>query len=133
MAVYTGIEAKVADSIAAGFRNGFTHPGDPDTGQPPISIPLPPFRTASMPPEMGEQVDATAKLIAEAIVALITTEATLIDSKELADEHPKPPPDTVMVYCRCHKPLARLHTRDDVATVDAELLIHGLSAHQCDH
>lgn len=132
----SGVEAKVADIVTKGLREGLIHPGDESRNMPAVGIPLLPFKTAGMPPEMVTHVEATAKLMAEAIVHLIATEVTLVDNAEYAKltdtEHP-PMPDgpRVMVYCRCQRPLTRLMTKDNIATVDGPTFISTLIGHTC--
>lgn len=131
------IEQQVANLVAQGLRDGLVHPGDPAQNQPPIAIPLAAFRGApTLPPDQAEHLQATAQLVAEAIVALISTQATIVDPQELVElkggDHPPAPTGTTMVYCRrCHKPLVGIPVRDGVATVDPGLFVNSLSAHRC--
>lgn len=71
----TATESRIAALIADKLTNGLQHPGDVATEQLPMVIRLPMFRTVGAPPEVGQQVDLTVKLIAEAIVHLIKTDA----------------------------------------------------------
>lgn len=133
---FSAVEARVAELITKGLREGLVHPGNPDTDQPSVAIPIPAFRTASMPPEMSEHVTTTARLIGEAIVHQIKSEATLVPNDEYAKltgtEHPPVPDGRVVVYCRrCQNPVTRLVTRNNVATTDPKLLVHELSGHEC--
>lgn len=127
-----------ADLIAEALRDGLIHPGKPETGQPPVAIPLP-FRTTGMPPEMKRDVTATTHLLAEAIVHhLETHQQTIIASSELdqlrVDAAPADiePDGVVVVHCYCDRgranPLLNLVIKDKTAVVDGAALtpcLHG--------
>lgn len=125
---FTEVESRVAEAITQGLREGLVHPGDPSKDQPAVAIPIPAFRTGSMPPEMAEHVTTTARLIGEAIVHRIKDVAAL---GEREPELPLVPDGRVVVYCRCQQPLTRLITRNNVATVDAKAFTADLQRHQC--
>lgn len=134
---------KIADLISNGLRTGLTHPGH--DGGPPMPIVLPIFRTAGMPPEMGDLVTETATLLGEAIVALIEDEgkSEIIDKDtaaefRIADE--AAPRRQVLVHCRCDTtrtdPLAVLTvTNSEHVVIDGKTLIKGLSTRsiECPH
>jgi hypothetical protein len=124
----TDIDARVAETITRGLRTGLVHPGD-GKDRPAVAIPIPAFRTASMPPEMAEHVDKTAGLIAEAIVHLIHQSG--FDIQDAEAPRPVPPEGTVAVYCRCQKPLTRLTVSGQLSTVDGPSLAAELKAHTC--
>lgn len=100
----------IADLITRHITNGgLIHPGNPDTGQPPIAIPAP-FRTTGMPDQQAKPINATAKLFGEALVHLIETHGNsdIIPSAELeqlrAAEHQ--PGEPVPITCRrCNEPI----------------------------
>lgn len=125
----------MAEVITKGLREGLVHPGDASKDQPSVAIPIPAFRTASMPPEMAEHVTTTARLIGEAIVHQIRSEATLVPNDEYkkltGTEYPPVPDGRVVVYCRCQQPLTRLVTRNNVATVDGPTFRASLDGHVC--
>lgn len=134
---------KIADLISNRLRGGLVHPGR--DGGPPMPIALPLFRTAGMPPEMGELVNETANLLGEAIVALIEDEGeSEIIGKQaavefrIADE--AAPRRQVLVHCRCDKkhsdPLLVLTvTNSPSVVIDGKQLLKGLSARsvECPH
>ena len=134
---------KIADLISNRLRDGLTHPGH--DGGPPTPIALPFFRTAGMPPEMGDLVTETANMLGEAIVALIEGEgeSEIIDRDQavefrVADE--AAPRRQVLVHCRCDKkrsdPLAVLTvTNNPHVVIDGKQLIEGLSVRsiECPH
>lgn len=129
------VEARVAGVITRGLREGLVHPGDPSKNQAEVGIPLPPFKTAGMPPEMTEHVETMANLMGEAIAHLIASEVALVDKDEYAKltgtEHPPMPDGRVMVYCRCGNPLVRMSTKNNVATVDSVTFTSSLAGHTC--
>lgn len=75
----------IAELISKGLAGGLLHPGYPETQQQPVTIRLPLFRTAGMPPEVYQQVENTVQMIGEAIVHLIETDggSVIIDREEL--------------------------------------------------
>lgn len=126
------VDVRAAELITQGLRTGLVHPGDKSKDQPSVAIPIPAFRTASMPPEMAEHVDSMARLIGEAVVHLLTSSGiSLVDSLEAAVEHPTPPEGTVALWCRCQQPLTRIPVKDQVATLDGPALAAELKAHSC--
>lgn len=134
---------KIAELISNGLRNGLVHPGR--DGGPPTPIILPLFRTAGMPPEMGDLVNETVTLLGEAVVALIEGEggSEIVDREEVAEfriADEAAPQRQVAVHCRCDKkhadPLAILTvTNSPYITVDAKQLIKGLGVRsiECPH
>lgn len=64
----------IAELISARLAGGLQHPGYPETEQPSVTIRLPLFKTAGMPPEVYQQVTETVKMLGEAIVYTIETE-----------------------------------------------------------
>ena len=131
------LETRIANVVAQGLRDGLIHPGDPAQNQPPIAIPLAAFRgSPTLPPDQAEHMQATTQLVAEAIVALISTQVELVDPAELTElrdgDHPPAPDGTTMVYCRqCHLPLVGLPIREGVSTVDPRVLANNVTAHRC--
>jgi hypothetical protein len=119
----------IAQLIAQHLPAGLPHPGDPTTNQPPISIPLPAFRTTGMPSEMAETINNTTGLIAEAIVNLIETvgESEIVSKAELAKlrvaDVPKGQPTPIMCSaCRSPNPMLWVNLTDGPAYVDPTML-----------
>jgi hypothetical protein len=63
----------LTELIANALATGITHPGDPTNGVRPHMIQLPMFKTVGLPPQMAAAVKEAAREIAQAILALITT------------------------------------------------------------
>lgn len=121
--------AALAELIAKRLATGLVHPGNPDANQPPMPIMLPVFRTAGMPTEMVELAEKTAKLIGEAIIALIETEGAtkLVPKAELEEwRGTLTSSDTVTVHCHCDRafvnPLLKLDNRTHVVVDGPRLL-----------
>lgn len=128
-------EARAVAAVNKGFTEGFIHPGDEDKQMPPVAIPSP-FRTGGLAPELTTHIEATAKLMAEAIVHTIADEVVMVDKAAYAKltdtEHPPTPQGRVTVYCRCGDPLTRLVVNDsNVATVDGPTFTSELEGHTC--
>lgn len=104
--------------LANRLASGLVHPGDPDTGQPPVSLPLPGLSTTGIPPEMAQAFAAEAglphndapRLLAEAIVALLETDlaggSTIIadadlDALRAAAAEPPGGVRVIGVHCAC--------------------------------
>lgn len=64
---------KLAELIAKKLQDGFSNPGKKETQQLPAFIVLPGMRPTGMPPEMKDQVNAAALVIAEGIIHTIET------------------------------------------------------------
>lgn len=113
-------DQSVIDLVAQALANGLTHPGDQKSG--PIALPLPMFRTASLPPDMAEQFAQEAGL-PHADIARLTAEALvhtmenagkgIVDTAELerlqavdAAAEPQRHRD-VDIHCRCGAKLLR--------------------------
>lgn len=64
----------IAELIADKLTRGLPHPGNKEAGEEPVTILLPLFKMSSMPAEMYQQVEATVKMMSEAIVHVIETE-----------------------------------------------------------
>lgn len=64
----------IAELISDRLSNGLLHPGYPDTEQQAVTIRLPLFKLAGMPPEVYQQVTETVKMLGEAIVHTIETD-----------------------------------------------------------
>lgn len=75
----------IAELIAKKLAEGLDHPGDPQNGQPSMTIKLPLFQMPGVPPEMYKNIQMTVKLIAEAIVHHIETDGN-------SDIIPRTPP-----------------------------------------
>lgn len=113
-------DQSVIDLIAQSLANGLTHPGDQKSG--PIALPLPMFRTASLPPDMAEQFAQEAglphadiaRLTAEALVHTMENSGkAIVDTAELerlqavdAAAEPHRHRD-VHFHCHCGGPIAR--------------------------
>lgn len=118
--VVNSLERRAADLIAARLASGIVHPGNPAVDQPAKLITLPGFSGTGIPPEMatyfadeaGLPSNDTPKLVAEAIVHLLTTDAglELVDRAEAARMRAQlSAPDTeamqgpqIAVHCRCN-------------------------------
>ena len=70
----TGIQQEMAELIAKRLREGMVHPGDPDKDIPPTPILLPFSHAPGRPKEMNDLLDATVKLLSEAVVFTIVNE-----------------------------------------------------------
>jgi hypothetical protein len=118
---------RVAELIAQRMPTGLPHPGNRETNQPPILIPLPAFRTTGMPAEMADQISNTTTLIGEAIVNLIETEGDSeiigraeLDGLRAAEQRPGAP---LAVLCSgCRKPLLWLNVVNGQAVVNTHVL-----------
>jgi|SRR5215207_7455329 len=137
------IERLLADAL----RTGLTHPGDPDRRIPPKPIVLPFGHAAGRPKEMNDLMDATVKLLSEAIVHHIETEGDseivpreeAIAMRRAVGEGP-PAPSATPVFCKCDHdrkdPLALLTiTSPDYIVIDGPALIGGLTKRnvKCPH
>jgi phage gp45-like len=93
---------KAADLIAANLGQ-LVHPGD---GQSPaVVVPLAGYRTAGMPPEMADMMNANAKLIGESIVYLLESNGMQIVATSEIDQvraaFAQQPPATQPVKVSC--------------------------------
>lgn len=120
---------QIAELIAKRLNTGLEHPGNPDANQPPMPILLPAFRTAGQAPEMVELAEKTAKLLGEAIVALIEGEGAtkLVPKSQLQEwKGTLGSSDTVTVHCRCDRafihPLLKVDNRTHVVVDGPRLL-----------
>jgi hypothetical protein len=113
------------------LHGGLAHPDNPK-----IALTLPGFATTGHIPEIAQQIEATADVIARAIITLITgpVGAHLLDSDELA-EHCRiqtaqtTNPQTVTVTCR-H---GQLLTFDPTRPLDCRLLVAMINHHIHEH
>lgn len=124
----------VASLIAKHLSTGLPHPGNPANGQPAILIPLPMFRTDGMPPSVADQIETTAKLVAEAIVNLIETGtgSELVAKADLEQLRAPPEDQPMPVLCNvCNKPMLWLKVVNGRAAVTPALL-RGVNL-QCPH
>lgn len=117
----------IAEMLARRLADGFLHPGDPENDVPPRPIILPFKPAPGMPEEMGKLMTSSAKLVAEAMVEAIETDADceIVPRAEIrtmkhtigADDGPSLMP----IYCRCdtrrERPLAILTVSDPGAVV----------------
>lgn len=76
----------LTNQIAQALANGLEHPGNPKAGEAPHILLLPMFRTAGMPPQMKQAIQASTLAIAQAVIHLIEQEHT-ITPKGTAHEH----------------------------------------------
>ncbi len=90
------------------------HPGRPSENEPPHLIPLAPFRTAGMNPDMQQSVENTARSIGEAVVHLIERDGSIIIKREELDNLRRAedlPGDVMPVICTmCREPIVHLRT-----------------------
>lgn len=108
----------VATLIAERLPNGLWHPGDPDNGIKPKAIPLPGLSHSGVPNEQAayfaQQADLpdgnVAKLVAEAIVALLEQDHEIIPRTELAQLRAEaatiedtPSGRSLDVVCKCNR------------------------------
>lgn len=138
---------RIADLIAAKLRDGVTHPGDMAAGVVGRVVQLPVFRTAGLPKEVAEQVDATVKVLAEAIVHTIEVDGdseivprTEVSGLRTSVENAAAGLRPVTVHCRCdgnrRDPLIVLMmTNDSQIIVDGKQLLGGLvkRSPECPH
>ncbi len=128
--------APIAQLIAQHLPAGLPHPGDPTTGQPPVNLPLPAFRTTGMNAELAEQINNTAVLIGEAIVNLVETkgDSEIVSKAELQKLRTADIPDgqpTPILCMACRQPMLWVQLTDGPAYV-SPWLIAGVNAH-CPH
>jgi hypothetical protein len=132
------------------LASGLVHPGDPDNHQPAVALPLPGLSSTGIPPELAAQFAEEAglphsdapKLLAEAIVALLETENTIIATVELsqirAAAAAAPEGNRVVaVHCHCDNTLANpllelTVTNSDRVTVNGGALLRALAARNPD-
>jgi hypothetical protein len=118
-------------------EGGLVHPGNPAIKQEPFAVPLPLFRnTAALPQEHRDLQNATAKILAEAIIYAIETDGDtdLVDHAELqrlqlADAGPPTEALKLPVICRrCNNQLMLLTVGNDQrAVIDGRQTISRLS------
>jgi hypothetical protein len=128
------IMPSVAELIANALNTGLVHPGDPAKGVKPKPIALPFGRKASMPQEYSDLMDATVKLLSEAIVALIEEEHEIVPREEAVvmrravGEGP-PHPLAMGVHCKCRdEPLVMVPPpSNDRIVLDGKTLIRQVS------
>jgi hypothetical protein len=139
--------ARITELIAAKLRSGLTHPGDPERNIPSRPIVTPFGRTAGMPKEMADLMNASTKMWAEAIVHTIETEGgcELVpreDAVEMRRAVGAGPPAalTLPVHCRCDRdlrdPLVFIAPpRNDRIVIDGPALLEGLRTRgvECPH
>lgn len=124
----------IARKLAEG---SLVHPGNPVIKREPFAVPLPLFRnTAALPQEHRDLQNATAKILAEAIVAAIETDgdSTIIDNTELdrlqlVDAGPPTEALKLPVLCRtCNHQLMLLTVGNDRrAVIDGRQTLTALS------
>lgn len=138
---------KIVDLLANKLREGITHPGDPAREIPPRVIQLPVFRTVGLPKEVADQVDATVKLLAEAVVHTIEVdgEGEIAPKVELANmranaDNARADLRMVAVHCRCdgrrEDPLVMLTvTNESQVVVDGKQILGALVTRsvECPH
>lgn len=126
----------VAGLIARKLSEGsLVHPGTPALNRPPFVVALPLFRNTPMPKEHQDLQNATAKILAEAIIAAIETDgdASIIDNTELqrlrlADAGPPTEALKLPVLCRCGRQLMLLSVGNDrKAVIDGRQTLTALS------
>jgi hypothetical protein len=132
----TPTDQRAAQLIADNLAGGLIHPGD-GNGQKPVAIPLPPFRTAGMPPALTQHLTTTARMLGEAIVHLLRRHGIeLIDAAELeklrALDPKQPPPKTVTVECPHGHPLLEIVPRPTIRLRSTQLRSL-ISAARCKH
>jgi hypothetical protein len=129
----------LTELIAAALPN-LAHPGD-DT-HPPTTLTLPIFRPQTLPPEQAAEFAEQAKLpssdlthlVAEALVALITTDHEVLtkteavqlraDAQSGRDRHRQP-----RIHCTCHNEfLFSLNIDSERPTIDGHQLAAALKA-----
>ncbi len=129
-----GVVPSVAELIANALNTGLVHPGDPSKGIKPKPIALPFGRKASMPQEYSDLMDATVKLLSEAIVALIEEGHEIVPREEAVvmrravGEGP-PHPLAMGVHCKCRdEPLVMVPPpSNDRIVLDGKTLIRQVS------
>ena len=131
---------QVFEKITNAIRTGLPHPGNPDTDQPPTTITLPGFNGKGLPPELGEHITGTARLMAEAIVALIEADNEIVLIEEIARlcrVTADAPHQNISIVCRkCGQPLVVfLSNGDPQIAVDPAPLLTRLAARDpaCPH
>lgn len=137
---------ELAQLIGARLRTGLVHPGDPERDLESRQIALPFGKTAGMPEEMVNLVNATTDMLAEAIIFLIETDGgcQLIPNDEATAMRravkAQPEPEQLPVYCRCDTaladPLVILRApQGDRIVIDGGALIRGLAEREaaCPH
>lgn len=136
----------LAEMVSDALRNGITHPGN-GREQKPKPIALPFGGTPTMPEPMKQLLDASTKLLGEAIIHLLKTKGGVefIDRDEAklmrraVGDMPERGPMTP-VYCRCdvkhERPLITLSVADpEQIVVDGPSLLRVLHAKtvECPH
>ena len=123
---------QVFEKITNGIRTGLPHPGNPDTDQPPMTFVLPGFDGKGLPPELGEHITATARMVAEAIVALIEADNEIVPTAEIARLRriaADAPQRNILIVCRkCSQPLvAFVYNGDSQISVDPKPMLTTLA------
>lgn len=137
-------EQRIADLVATKLRDGIVHPGDPDNNIPATPIMLPFRPTSGMPKEMGDLLDKTTILLAEAIVSTIITDADAaltpraeVGMLRTAAGEKGASPTLIPVHCRCDRtlsnPMMILRMSDPQrVVVDGPSILKGLRAREID-
>lgn len=130
---------EIVEKIVAGLREGLRHPGNPETEQPPITVTLPGFNPVGLPPEVAKQLDVSAKLMAESIIALIETDHEIV-SKADAVKIREAPADAgrqnLQLTCRCKTVLGVVsYNGNSQIRIDGRSLIEALNNREavCPH
>jgi hypothetical protein len=141
---------RAVDLIAERLPNGLTHPGDPNSNQPAMVLPMPGLSSLGMAAEQAAEFASEAglpsndapRLLAEALVHLLETDGgfELVDRARLEEleaaaktpDEAAPAAPTVSVLCaHFRKPLAQLTAGRAQVLVDCDDLkrrideIHG--------
>lgn len=137
------VEARIAALLTEKLKTGIMHPGNTDKGTEPRPILLPFMSASGRPKEMNDLIDATARMLGEAVVSTIVTDGDceLVPKGEagqlrVAAGTEGPGPNFVPVYCRCNgdTPLFVLTVTDPRAiVVDGMALLSGLQQRAVEH
>lgn len=147
MPILTQTQQQMAELIARKLREGMIHPGDPDNDIPPQPIILPFTHAPGRPKEMNDLLDATVKMLSEAVVSTMVTEGgvDMTPRDELAElrmaaGEVAPGTNVIPVYCHCDgqrtDPLMLLTiTNPNFIIVNGPHVLRGLRgrAEKCPH
>lgn len=143
----TGTQQAMAELIAKRLREGMIHPGDPDNDVGPTPIMLPFSHAPGRPKEMNDLLDATVKLLSEAIVFTIVAEGECditprdeVAELRMAAGEITPGTNVIPVHCHCDTsrtdPLALLTmTNPNFIVVNGPAILRGLRgrSEKCPH
>lgn len=123
---------QVFEKITDAFRTGLPHPGNPQRDQKPSTFVLPGFNGKGLPPELADHVTATARVVAEAVVAVIETDHEIVSKEEIAQLRrvcSDVPSQDIQVICRrCKNLLVSLsYHGDHQIAIDGRALLTRLA------